>query len=233
MADLSKTRGIIWDLDDTLYSVTPALHQSMRESIARSVVDMGHDISYEDALKIAEESQEKYRMTVKLLVDRFKIGNEELHLPFHANMDHNVTEVCTDLPHIFQRGHELGLQHVIMTHASKDWALRMLDRMGIADFFPSSHVFGLEDIDFQKKESSDRATKTGLDVMGINPHQGLFAEDSDYNLTIPHDLGLTTVLIDHPSQPRELPSHVHHRFERAADLMAEIINAQQLQKTGS
>jgi putative hydrolase of the HAD superfamily len=233
MADLSNVRGIIWDLDDTLYSVKEPLHQSMRESIARSVVDMGHPISYEDALKMAEESQEKYRMTVKLRVDKFEIGHEELHLPFHANMDHEVTDVCADLPEMFQQGHRIGLQHVIMTHASKDWALRMLDRMGIADFFPANHIYGLEDIDFQKKEDSDRATKTGLDVMGVDAQHGLFAEDRDWNLTIPHELGLTTVLIDHPSQPRDLPGHVHHRFDRAADLMTEIIAAQSLQKTGS
>jgi len=227
MADLSKTRGIIWDLDDTLYSVTEPLHQSMRESISRSVVDMGHPISYEDALALAVESQDKYRMTVQLLVEKFNIGPEELHLPFHANMDHNVTEVCADLPEWFQRGHELGLQHVIMTHASRDWAHRMLDRMGLADFFPAANIFGLEDIDFQKKEDSDRATKTGLEVMGINGNEAVFAEDRAHNLTIPFDLGLTTVLIDHPSQARELPSHVHHRFDRAADMMADIWTAQQ------
>jgi FMN phosphatase YigB (HAD superfamily) len=61
-----------------------------------------------------------------------------------------------------------------------------------------------------------------LDLMGTNPEHTAFAEDRDYNLNIPYDLGLTTVLIDHPSQSRDLPPHVHYRYNRAADFMNTI-----------
>jgi len=213
-------QGIIWDLDDTLYRVTPALHESMRESVARAVVKMGYDISYTEALRLAEESQKTHRLTVKMLVDRFDIQKRDLHIPFHAEMDHLVTEPCPDLPSAFAKHPDI--QHVLITHASRDWALRMLDHLGIADFFDPKAVFGLENIDFNHKHESDYATKMSLDLMGTNPENTAFAEDRDYNLTIPHDMGLTTVLIDHPSQPRELPAHVHYRYDRAADFMNTI-----------
>jgi putative hydrolase of the HAD superfamily len=213
-------QGIIWDLDDTLYSVTPALHESMRESVARAVVKMGYDISYEEALKLAEESQKIHRLTVKMLVDRFDIQKRDLHIPFHAEMDHLVTEPCPDLPSAFAAHSDV--QHVLITHASRDWALRMLDHLGIADFFDTKAVFGLENIDFNHKHESDYATKMSLDLMGTNPENTAFVEDRDYNLTIPYDMGLTTVLIDHPSQPRDLPAHVHYRYDRAADFMNTI-----------
>lgn len=218
MADLSHLKGVIWDLDDTLYAVNDGLKRSMRESIARSVVDMGFPITFEDALKMAEESQKIHRLTVKLLVEKFGIGHEELHLPFHANMDHLVIPKNPALPVAFAEAPHLN--HVLVTHASREWAVRMLDHLGITDFFPAHHVLGLEDIDFEKKDSSERATKTGLSLMGLNPGEVAFAEDRAYNLTIPHRLGLTTALIDHPSQPRELPAHVHHRFQDAAALLA-------------
>jgi hypothetical protein len=67
-------------------------------------------------------------------------------------------------------------------------------------------------------------------MMGLEGAQAAFAEDRDYNLTIPHKLGLATILIDHPSQARELPAHVDYRFKRAADFMREILdNATQQQ----
>jgi FMN phosphatase YigB (HAD superfamily) len=217
---LEILKGVIWDLDDTLYSVTPALHTSMREAAAKMVVDMGHPISYEEALQLATESQEKHRLTVKLLVDRFQSPDRLIHLPFHANMDHTVIKGCADLPTRFAQNKHLD--HVLVTHASRDWALRMLDHLGLADFFKPDQIFGLECIDFEKKDSSERATKTGLEKMGLNPDEVAFAEDRDWNLTIPKALGLTTVLIDHPSQPRTLPEHVDLRFERAAEFLKTV-----------
>jgi putative hydrolase of the HAD superfamily len=226
MTDLTHIQGIIWDLDDTLYSVTPDLHTSMRESVARAVVKMGYPISFEDALKMAEESQHKHRLTVKMLVDEFKIDAKDLHLPFHAEMDHNVIAPCPDLPTLFAKNQHI--KHTLMTHASREWGMRMLDHLGIADFFDPKAVFGLEDIDFEKKDISDRATKTCLNAIGINPENAAFAEDRDWNLTIPHQMGVTTVLIDHPSQPKDPLPHVHHRFENAGKFLTAINSGQAL-----
>jgi putative hydrolase of the HAD superfamily len=228
MTDLSHIEGIIWDLDDTLYSVTPALHTSMRESVARAVVKMGYPITFEDALVMAEESQEKHRLTVQMLVEKFDINTRDLHLPFHAEMDHNVITPCPDLPTIFAQNPQI--KHTLMTHASREWGMRMLDHLGIADFFDSSAVFGLEDMDFEKKEVSDRATKTCLAAIGVNAENAAFAEDRDWNLTIPHGMGLTTVLIDHPSHAGKTFPHVHHNFENAGAFLTAI-NGGQARKT--
>lgn len=217
---LNSIKGIIWDLDDTLYKVTPKLHQSMRESVAKAVVKMGYDISFDDALALAEESQAKHRLTVKMLVDKFGIEKKDLHIPFHAEMDHKVTEACSDLPSAFSNNPQI--KHVLMTHASRDWALRMLDHLDLADFFADHAILGLEDVDFNHKHDSDVVTKRSLEILGTNPEETAFAEDRDYNLSIPHSMGLTTILIDHPSQPKDVIPHVDYRFARAADFLNKI-----------
>lgn len=217
---LNTVEGIIWDLDDTLYSVTEDLHRSMRESVARAVIKMGYPISYEDALAMAERSQHEHRLTVKMLLDHFNIDKRAMHLPFHAEMDHTIIVPATDLPLAFANAPHL--KHALMTHASREWGMRMLDHLGIADFFDSKAVFGLEDMDFEHKNETGRATKTCLAAIGVDPDKAAFAEDRDWNLTIPHSMGLTTVLIDHPSQPRDLPEHVHHRFDRAVDFLDKL-----------
>lgn len=221
---LSNIKAIIWDLDDTLYSVTPALHQSMRESVARAVVKMGYDITFEDALVLAEESQHKHRLTVQMLVDKFGIEKRDLHIPFHAEMDHTVTNPCPDLPTAFAKNP--NIKHVLMTHASRDWAMRMLPHLGIADYFLDHAILGLEDLDFNHKHESDYVTKACLDILGTNPQETAFAEDRDWNLTFPHAMGLTTVLIDHPSQIQGDIAHVDYRFSRAADFLNEITQAE-------
>jgi putative hydrolase of the HAD superfamily len=217
MEKFKNIKGIIWDLDDTLYSVTPALHQSMRESVARAVVKMGYDINYEDALKLAEESQEKHRLTVQMLVEKFDIEKQALHIPFHAEMDHTVTNACPDLPSAFRA--LPNVKHVLMTHASRDWALRMLPHLGLDEFFEDHAIMGLEDVDFNHKHDSDVVTKRSLEILGTNPNETAFAEDRDWNLTIPHKMGLTTVLINHPSQPQDLPPHVDYRFDKAVHFL--------------
>jgi putative hydrolase of the HAD superfamily len=230
MKNLKNIKGIIWDLDDTLYSVTPALHQSMRESVARAVVKMGYDIGYADALKMAEESQLKHRLTVKMLIEKFDIKKRDMHLPFHAEMDHTVTDACPDLPATFVNLPHI--KHVLMTHASREWAVRMLAHLGLSEFFEPNAILGLEDVDFNHKHESDVVTRQSLGIMGLNPNEVAFAEDRDWNLTIPHDIGLTTILINHPSQPRELPAHVDYRFDRAVDFLNEISRAQTLKDVG-
>ena len=225
---LNQIEGIIWDLDDTLYAVTADLHQSMRESVARAVVKMGYPITYDEALLMAEESQAVHRLTVKMIVDKFGIDKRDLHLPFHAEMDHNVIMPVPQLVTAFVS--LPNVKHTLMTHASREWGMRMLNHLGIADFFDSSAVFGLEDLDFEHKHESDRATKTCLNAIGVDADKAAFAEDRDYNLTIPHQMGLTTVLMDHPSQSRDLPYHVDYRFDNATHFLNEIALGQ-LQKT--
>lgn len=217
---LSDIKAVIWDLDDTLYSVTPALHQSMRESVARAVIKMGYDISFEDALAMAEESQSKHRLTVQSLIEKFSINKRDLHIPFHAEMDHTVTDACPDLPLSFASNPQV--KHVLMTHASRDWAVRMLSHLGIADYFEPEAILGLEDVDFNHKHDSDFVTKACLEILGTSPQDTAFAEDRDYNLTIPHKMGLTTILIDHPSQPQGQMGHIDFRFPRAADFLNQI-----------
>ena len=214
---LKHIKGIIWDLDDTLYSVTPDLHRSMRESVARAVVKMGYPITYEKALAMAKRSQAEYRLTVKMLCDEFKIDKRDLHLPFHAEMDHNVTVACPDLPAAFAS--KPHVKHVLMTHASRDWAIRMLDHLGIADYFEKNAILGLEDVDFRHKDESDYVAKHCMEILETSPDNTAFAEDRDYNLAFPKQLGMTTILIDHPSQSRDLPKHVDFRFARAADFL--------------
>lgn len=226
--NIAEIEGIIWDLDDTLYSVTPDLHRSMRESVARAVVKMGYPITYEEALLLAEESQKIHRLTVKILIEKFNIEKRDLHIPFHAEMDPFVIQPDADLSRYFASLPHV--KHTIMTHASRDWALRMLDHLGIADFFDPKAVYGLEDIDFEHKHESKRATETCLAAIGVDADKAAFAEDRDYNLTIPHKMGLTTVLMDHPSQSRDLPAHVHYRYKNAGLFLDDIAKAR-LQKT--
>jgi putative hydrolase of the HAD superfamily len=227
-ASLNHIEGVIWDLDDTLYTVTPALKESMRHSAAHTVIGLGHDIGFDDALSLAEQSQHEYRVTFKLLNDRFNIEHKDLHFPFHAGMDETVIDPVPELVTAFTALPQI--KHSIITHASREWALKMLDHLGIADFFAPSAVFGLEDINYEHKDKSDRATKTCLSAIGVDANKAAFAEDRDYNLTIPHEMGLTTVLMDHPSQTRELAHHVHYRFDHAIHFLNEIASGQ-LQKT--
>lgn len=220
MTDFSHIQGIIWDLDDTLYSVTPDLHRSMRESAARAVVKMGYPITYDEALIMAERSQAEYRLTVKILCDEFKIDKRDLHLPFHAEMDHTVTKACENLPSAFAA--KPHLKHILMTHASRDWAMRMLKHLGIAEYFQPNAILGLEDVDFNHKHESEFVAKKCMEIIGTKAENTAFVEDRDYNLSIPKKLGMTTVLISHPSQALEMPAHVDAKFDRAADFLNMI-----------
>src|SRR5260370_34424509 len=81
---------------------------------------------------------------------------------------------------------------LILTNGSTDHADKVLQRLGLATHFEA--VFDIIAAELEPKPASQTYQKF-LKAHGVNPETSAMFEDLARNLVVPHQLGMTTVLV--------------------------------------
>ena len=92
-------------------------------------------------------------------------------------------------------------KRLVFTNGDTPHAVRILDRLGIADLFDGT--FALDHADWVPKPNLTTFHRM-MDTFGVIPSKAVFFEDSAKNLAPARTLGMTTVLVgpharDHPA----------------------------------
>ena len=66
LPDLSHIRGVVWDLDGTLYRYDALFKDACQLAAARTAIDLGIDMSFEEAVALAMESERLYGNSFRL-----------------------------------------------------------------------------------------------------------------------------------------------------------------------
>ena len=215
--------GILWDLDNTLYRVNSVMEKSFfNTAVAHAVREWGLDLSLDIAIAMAHESFEKTRFSARVFVDQYNIPFQDLHFLIDKHLDHKTINACDDTRRLFQM---CPVDHALITHAARRWGLTVLNHLGLSDFFPEDRVFGFETYEFQSKANSPKSFEMALAAMNKNPDQSIMVEDTVENLRVPHDMGMTTILVHHGKVPDMLPDFVDHVCTNARDVMAAVYSS--------
>lgn len=210
--------GIIWDLDNTLYRLDDAIKQAFNIAIARVAVDAGVPLSLKDATARARSSYEEYGFSGQFFINEYGLDRKQLHIDYHGYIDEKLIEDTSLEAVLFSK---IRVPMTIVTHGSRDWARRVLRHLGLIDFFPDTHIFGLEDYDFQHKHASDMPFIRACDLMGCKTEETLVVEDTIVNLEIPHRLGMLTAYITH-GRKAKLPDYVSLVFPNTLALITYL-----------
>jgi putative hydrolase of the HAD superfamily len=132
------------------------------------------------------------------------------------DIDYSPVPAAPELARALQR---LPGRRIIFTNGSRRHAERVADRLGITHLF--SDIFDISDADYVPKPHQS-AYDSFLTAHGVEASTSAMFEDLPQNLAVPHEVGMTTVLVhthldDHPIY-REVrqwgdmpPPHIHHR----------------------
>lgn len=213
---LRDLRGILWDLDNTLYRLDDILSDSFNIAISRAAIDAGLPLAFEDAVAMARTSYEKTGYSGRYFVEQFGLDRNALHFAFHDHLDETVINASLDLQQHMDRA---VLSHALITHGARDWAQRVLQHIGLRHHFPEEQIFALEDMAFEKKHESRRPFLAGLKALGLPAGQVLVMEDLAENLAIPHAMGMGTVWLHHGRAPEAPPPHVDYTCANAVEFM--------------
>ncbi|MCG7392084.1 pyrimidine 5'-nucleotidase [Microvirga sp. ACRRW] len=177
----------IFDLDNTLYPHTSRVWPQIDERITLYVSNLfGLDGLSSKALQ--KYFYHKYGTTLKALVDEYNIDPHDF-LDFAHDIDHTDIELNASLGAAIEK---LPGRKLILTNGSRKHAENVAKKIGILDHFED--VFDIAASNFVPKPER-RAYESFLDRHGVEPSRSAMFEDIAKNLTVPHELGMTTTLI--------------------------------------
>jgi putative hydrolase of the HAD superfamily len=211
-AGLGRNRVWIFDLDNTLYpaecNLFAQVDQRMGEFIARHL-----GVPFPYARHLQKSYYRQFGTTLAGLMRVHKMQPEPF-LDYVHDIDVSVVPESPELRAAIDR---LPGRKIIFTNGSRAHAERVASRLGVLDLFE-----GISDIascGFEPKPAA-----AAFDAMirdhGVEARHAAMFEDMPQNLEVPHNLGMSTVLVhstymDHPIQKEmrswaSLPEHVHH-----------------------
>ena len=213
MIDLSHVSAWVFDMDDTLYPREQGLMQLVQARINAYVVEaVGLDPV--SARVLQRQFLDEHGTTLAGLMANYTIDP--------AHFLHDVHDVPMDslepAPRLVEQLMRLPGRRLVFTNGARDYADRVLDRLGVTGCFDG--VFTIEDADLTPKPAPS-TFRHFIDRYGFDPHRAAFFEDTPRNLEPAKALGMTTVLIG-DGHGKPLGDHIDHIAPDLLDFLTDL-----------
>lgn len=213
--DFSHIRGVIWDLDGTLYRYDKIFIDACNLAAARTAIDLGLQMDLDTAHALAARSYLEHGSSFKFFAEH-GIRYEDFHVPYHNTVDTTILAKNMEMKQALEA---LDIPMVILTNASRHWARRTLDHLEYGHLFGDGNLLALEDADYQSKAQGTKGFEKGLAVLGVRASETLMVEDLPANLLLAKKMGMTTALVHHGQLPDSGLDHVDAFFEDTLELV--------------
>src|SRR6266699_81082 len=177
----------VFDLDNTLYPHHVNLWQQVNARIGEFVASF-LNVSPEQARRIQKDYYRRYGTTMRGMMTEHGVRADD-YLAYVHKIDHSPLEPNPAMGAAIAK---LPGRKLILTNGSTDHAGAVLARLGIGAHFEA--VFDIIAAELEPKPAPQTYQKF-LTVHGVDPTKSAMFEDLARNLVVPHELGMTTVLV--------------------------------------
>lgn len=177
----------VFDLDNTLYPHHLNLWQQVDARI-RDFVSDWLKVPQEEAFRIQKDYYKRYGTTMRGMMTEHGVHADDYLAYVHA-IDHSPLLPNPAMGDAIER---LPGRKLILTNGSTAHAGKVLERLGIGHHFEA--VFDIIAAELEPKPAP-QTYRRFLDRHGVDPARAAMFEDLARNLTVPHQLGMTTVLV--------------------------------------
>jgi len=177
----------VFDLDNTLYPHHVNLWQQVDQRIGEFVSNW-LKVSSEEARRIQKDYYRRYGTTMRGMMTEHGVHADDFLACVHK-IDHSPLEPNPALGTAIA---ELPGRKLVLTNGSADHVDAVLTRLGIASHFEG--VFDIIAAELTPKPAPETYQKF-LALHAVDPMRAAMFEDLSRNLVVPHDLGMTTVLV--------------------------------------
>ena len=177
----------VFDLDNTLYPHHVNLWQQVDARI-RDFVAAHLGVAKDEAFRIQKDYYRRFGTTMRGMMTEHGVQADDFLTYVHA-IDHSPLEPNPILGAAIGR---LPGRKLILTNGSIDHVDKVLARLGIGAHFEA--VFDIIAADLEPKPAPQTYQKF-LRLHGVDPVKSAMFEDLARNLVVPHQLGMTTVLV--------------------------------------
>jgi putative hydrolase of the HAD superfamily len=177
----------VFDLDNTLYPHHVNLWQQVDKRIGE-FVGRWLEVSPDEARRIQKDYYRRYGTTMRGMMTEHGVRADDF-LAYVHQIDHSPLQPN---PAMGAAIANLRGRKLILTNGSTDHAGKVLQRLGIGSHFEA--VFDIIAADLEPKPAAQTYRKFLKDHR-VRPETSAMFEDLARNLVIPHQLGMTTVLV--------------------------------------
>jgi len=218
----------IFDLDNTLYPASCRLFDQIDVRMGEFISDL-FQVDRVEARRIQKDFFYKYGTTLRGLMSEHQM-KPETFLNYVHDIDHSPVPANDALASNLEA---LPGRKLVFTNGTVAHATNVMHRIGITHLFDG--IFDIVHSDFIPKPERGPYEKF-ISEHDVNPEKAAMFEDIARNLAVPHDLGMTTVLVhdDANEDSAKINSisgdargapHVHHTTDDLAGFLARIITA--------
>ena len=185
----------VFDLDNTLYPHHLNLWHQVDERI-RDFIAKFLDVTHEEAFRVQKDYYKRYGTSMRGLMAEHGLKPDDF-LDFVHQIDHSPLEPNPALGAALE---QLQGRKLILTNGTRKHADAVMQRLAIHSHFEDVYDIIAAELDPKPfPQNYDRF----LARHGVDPKKAAMFEDLARNLTVPHALGMTTVLVI-PERTREV-----------------------------
>ncbi len=177
----------VFDLDNTLYPHHVNLWQQVDAKIGE-FVGAWLKVSPTEARKIQKDYYRRYGTTMRGMMTEHGVRADD-YLAYVHKIDHSPLEPNPAMGDAIAR---LKGRKLILTNGSTDHVDAVLARLGLGSHFDA--VFDIIAAGLEPKPAPQTYRKF-LNLHDVDPTRSAMFEDLARNLVVPHQLGMTTVLV--------------------------------------
>jgi putative hydrolase of the HAD superfamily len=177
----------VFDLDNTLYPHHVNLWQQVDARI-NEFVAAWLKVPAEEARRVQKDYYRRYGTTMRGMMTEHGVRADD-YLAYVHKIDHSPLEPNPAMGAAIAR---LPGRKLILTNGSVDHVDKVLERLGLSSHFDA--VFDIIAADLEPKPAAQTYRKF-LDLHQVDPARSAMFEDLARNLVVPHQLGMTTVLV--------------------------------------
>jgi putative hydrolase of the HAD superfamily len=177
----------VFDLDNTLYPHHVNLWQQVDARIGE-FVGTWLKVLPAEARRIQKDYYRRYGTTMRGMMTEHGVRADD-YLAYVHQIDHSPLEPNPAMGAAIAK---LPGRKLILTNGSTDHADKVLTRLGIGTHFEA--VFDIIAAELEPKPAPQTYRKF-LELHQVDPARSAMFEDLARNLVIPHQLGMTTVLV--------------------------------------
>jgi putative hydrolase of the HAD superfamily len=177
----------VFDLDNTLYPHHVNLWQQVDARIGE-FVSAWLKVSREEARRIQKDYYRRFGTTMRGMMTLHGVRADD-YLSYVHQIDHSPLEPNPAMGAAITK---LPGRKLILTNGSVDHVDKVLERLGLAAHFDG--VFDIIAAELEPKPAPQTYQRF-LKLHDVNPAKAAMFEDLARNLVIPHQLGMTTVLV--------------------------------------
>jgi putative hydrolase of the HAD superfamily len=193
--DFRRVETWVFDLDNTLYPHHLNLWQQVDERI-RDYIARFLAIPPEQAFRVQKDYYKRYGTSMRGLMTEHGMQPDDF-LDFVHQIDHSPLQANPALGRAIER---LRGRKLILTNGTRRHADAVLARLKLGHHFDG--VFDIVAAELEPKPSPQTYTRF-LRTHDVDPARAAMFEDLARNLAVPHELGMTTVLVV-PESTREV-----------------------------